>query len=114
MSVDFGVPYSLFEVVENLVRSHKYITKDDLDGMNCQMVVYGLIELVAGLEELHYFIWVFVRIDYLIVNYSSVIKQDWEIVLTKTQVHHLRVPLNVIPFVNIYRVPLIINYVEHP
>jgi hypothetical protein len=56
MSVDFGVPYSLFEVVENLVRSHKYITKDDLDGMNCQMVVYGLIELVAGLEELHYFI----------------------------------------------------------
>ena len=78
------------------------------------MVIDLFVEVVAGLEELHHFKVVLVRIDYLIVDHSRIVQKDFIVVLAQTQAHHLGVSLDIVELVDINRVPLIINDIEHP
>jgi len=79
-----------------------------------EVVIDLFVEVVAGLEELHHFKVVLVRIDYLIVDHSRIVQKDFIVVLAQTQAHHLGVSLDIVELVDINRVPLIINDIEHP
>ncbi len=78
------------------------------------MVIDLFVEVVAGLEKLHHFKVVLVWIDYLIVDDSRIVQQNFIVILSQAQSHHLSVSLDIVELVNIDRIPLIINDIEHP
>jgi hypothetical protein len=79
-----------------------------------EVVIDLFVEVVAGLEKLHHFKVVLVWIDYLIVDHSRIVQQNFIVILTQTQTHHLGVSLDIVELINIDRIPLIIDYIEHP
>jgi hypothetical protein len=78
------------------------------------VVIDLFVEVVAGLEKLHHFKVVLVWIDYLIVDHSRIVQQNFIVILSQTQTHHLGVSLDIVELINIDRIPLIIDYIEHP
>ena len=78
------------------------------------MVVDLLVQVVAGLEELHHFKVVLVRGNNRILDHSSIVQEDLVVVLTETQAHHLCIPLDVVKLVDIDGVSLVVNYIKHP
>lgn len=78
------------------------------------MVVDLLVQVVAGLEELHHFKVVLVRVHNLILDHSSIVQEDLVVVLTETQAHHLCIPLDVVKLVDIDGVSLVVDDIEHP
>ncbi len=52
----------------------KDIAEDDLDRVDGEVVIDLFVEVVAGLEKLHHFKVVLVRIDYLIVDHSCIVQ----------------------------------------
>jgi len=78
------------------------------------VIVDLLVQLVTGLEELHNFKVVLVRIHNLIINDSAIVQKDFVVVLSKTQTHHFGVTLNIVKLVHVNRVALVVDNIKHP
>lgn len=77
------------------------ITENDFYGVHCEMIVDLLVEVVARLKELHDLEVVLLWVHYLIVYHSCILEQDSVVVLAEREAHHLCVPLDVVPLVNV-------------
>lgn len=69
--------------------------------MDCPVIVDIPVEFIPAVEQLDYFVGIFVRVTDLIVNDASILQQNLIVEVTITQSHHGRIPLNVVELVHV-------------